>query len=176
MTGPVVAASRIDRDVDWVGPVLLIPPGVLLAFVTSLGLVTGIVVALAGALGFLAVGRIPSARDHAVPGIVPIAAFGVLALTAPALPVASLLAGVSAVAVLLALGRASAPPAYRDRAWRGVGVPFLGFLVAFATAIVLPVSRQYVGVAALLAVVAIAALAMLFSAPDRPDGVDPETS
>lgn len=176
MSAPGGAARRIRRDFDWMAPVLLVPPGVLLASVSSLGLLAGVVIALAGALGFVGLGLIPAARAHALPGGVALAAFGVLALRAPALPIASLLAGLSAVAVLLAMGRASAAPEHRARVWRGVGVPFFGFLVAFATALVLPVSRQYVGVAALLAVVAIAALATLFAVPDRPDAVEPETS
>lgn len=176
MTTPATPPGRRERDPDWLGAALLVPPGVLLALLSSLGLVVGVGIAVAGAVGFFAVAQVRVARDHALPGVAAIAALGVLALTVPPLPIAGLLAGVGAVAVLLALGRSASPPAHRGRVWRGLGVPFFGFLVAFATAIVLPVSRQYVGVATLLVVIAVAALAMLFATPDRPDAAEPEAS
>lgn len=174
MTAATALRAAIG-EVDVVGPALLVPPGLLLAYLSSLGLAAGIATAGVGALGFYAVGLVGWARRHALPGVVALAALGLLAATVPAVPIAGLLAGASGVAVLLALGRSSAAPAHRGRAVLGLGLPFFGFLIAFVTAIVLPVTRQLVGVAALLAIVAVAGLAVLFARPDRTDAVEAET-
>lgn len=170
------ARPPVGAGVDLVGPLLLLPPGLLLAYLSSLGLGAGIALAVAGALGFYAVALVPWARAHALPGWVAVGTLGVLAVTVPPVPVAGLAAGVAAVSVLLALGRSTARPDHRGRALAAVGLPFVGFLVAFAAAIVLPVTRQFVGVATLLAIGAVAALALVYAAPDRVDAIESESS
>ncbi|MCI4336584.1 MAG: hypothetical protein L3K17_05235 [Thermoplasmata archaeon] len=164
---PISAPALPGPDADWLGPILLLGPAGSLAVFSSLGPLAATLLAIAGAGGFAALARWRWARSHGLPGVPALLARAGLAITTSPFPVTELAAGAGALVVLLALGRAGASPSFRASVTTGIGIPFLGLMVAVTTALLLPASHQLIGVAALLAVGAAAVMAILLAEPDR---------
>ena len=156
----------IHRDVrDWAGPFLWALPGVFLAFTSSLGVETSLVVVVAAVALSLLLAH-PSGRlGPALPVIPGVAALGILASTAIPGPLEELAAGGAGLLLVLALARAAAEPTRRAAVTPALIVPSLGLGIAFSTALLFPPSQRLVGVATLLLLGAIVVLALLFRRP-----------
>ncbi len=150
---------------DVVGAILPALPGAALVLLSSLGV--GLAAALlAGAVALGTLLALPRlSLGPAIPVVPGIVALGVLAATAPVGPLPEVVAALGGLSVVLALGRANAEPGLRGGATRGLLVPALGVGIALATAFIFPPSDRTVGVAALLLLGTVAALALLLPRP-----------
>ncbi len=155
---------------DFAGLLLPAVPGAVLVLLSPLGpLPGGALLAAAIALAaFLALPRL--SLGPALPLLPLVVALGALAATARLDPLTEGLAGLAGLTVVLAVGRAARGPELRGAVTRGLLVPGLGLGIALATAFIFPPSERTVGVAALLLLGTVAALAFLLPRPATAPG------
>ncbi len=159
------SGRRTVNALDPVGSLLALLPALALGLTAPWGAGVGVAAAVAAIAAGLLLTLYSRRIGPALPQLPVIAVLGAFTAAAPAGAVTEGLAGLGGLAVVLAVGRNAALPALRGRASRGLVVPALGLGIAMATALIFPPSQRLIGVAALLLLGAVAAVAYLLERP-----------
>jgi len=145
---------------------VLVTVVVLFSLVTELAWFIAVPIALVGAFASVALRRSRGAASLELAAAPSVVAVGALAGVAPATPIAALLGGGSALAILawLAEDPTRAPGGLR-RARPTILVAALAFAVAWGSALLLPPAAGAIGIAGALLVVALVLIAAVLGRP-----------
>ncbi|HYK93082.1 MAG TPA: hypothetical protein VEY07_03455 [Thermoplasmata archaeon] len=167
MTGvpEVDGPAKSPSTADWLGPLLWALPGAGLAITSTVGVIAGILILAAGVLAAVLLSNPRYRLGAAVPALPGIVILGILASTSPVGPISEAAAGAAGLLVVLALARAAAEPARRGSVTPALLVPALGVGIAFTTALVFATSERFVGLATLLLLGVIVAVALVLRRP-----------
>lgn len=166
MSGALAARRRRVPALSLLGLAVLAVPLFLLATVSGLGLVAGAGVAVVAFVGSLAL-FLAGPRVGRVVRVAPaLLGLAVLAVTAGTSYATELIAGAGAIAALFGLGASPPVPSEGRRVASALTVPSLGFALMLVTSLLFSAAHRLVGVAAVILVVVVAAVALLVHAPD----------